>query len=288
MIELIQHKVTNSELSNNINKIEEIEVNIDKNMVEHDINRLKKELDKSTNRYDKANIKALIKYLEKLLKNTNEDGVLEICWNNSKDGIPVTYPIKIINEQLYKVDISNYVATASNENIICIDLTELADIIAFEFIFKELGETHDSIEGLLDKCGILSFEDSSILTNRFKENNDKMFELSKDMKVSDTPYMSSEDYELHDYFHTKKFKVNTYKEVVEYSCRYAATLIANNILNNLNTNNINYKLLAINSTNIVFIIDKLENKEDYQSFIDEVSIRVFGRRFIVNTKVEVY
>lgn len=288
MIELIQHKVTNSELSNNINKLEEMEVNIDKNMVEHDITRLKKELDNSTNRYDKANIKALIKYLEKLLRNTNEDGVLEICWNNSKDGIPATYPIKIINEPLYKVDISNYVATAANERVICIDLTELADIISFELIFKELGETHDSIEELLDKCGILSFEDSSVLTNRFKENNDKMFELSKDMKVSDTPYMSSEEAELHDYFHTKKFKVNTYKEVVEYSCRYAATLIANNILNNLNTNKINYKLLAINSTNIVFIIDKLENKEDYQSFIDEVSIRVFGRRFIVNTKVEVY
>ena len=98
MIEIIQHKVTNNELISNINKLEEIEVTINKSMVEHDINRLKAELENSINRYDKANIKALIKHLEKIVKQLNEESKLEICWNISKDNKPTTYPIKFINE----------------------------------------------------------------------------------------------------------------------------------------------------------------------------------------------
>ena len=288
MIEIIQHKVTNNELISNINKLEEIEVTINKSMVEHDINRLKAELENSINRYDKANIKALIKHLEKIVQQLNEESKLEICWNISKDNIPTTYPIKFINEELYKIDTSNYVEVSNEEKIVNIDIKELADIIAFEFIYKELGETHDTIEELLDKCGILGFEESKILTNKFKENNDNMFELSRSMKVSETPYLSSEDHELQDYFNTRRFKADDYKEVVEYSCMYASTLIANSILNNLNLNKIGYKLLAINPTNIVLIIDKLANNEDYHTLIDDISVRAFGRRFIVKTNIGVF
>lgn len=288
MIQLLQRKATNNELNSNINKLESMLVDMDKNMVIHDINRLKSELDITKNKYNRENIKSLIKYLEKLVRLTDDDGKIELCWDVKKDDIPSTYPIRLINEELYKIDICNYITVSSDEYILNVDLTDLANIIAFEFMYKELDETHESIEELLKDCGIISAEDPLVILNKFKENNDNVFELSKSMKVSDTPYMSVDDLELHDYFNTKVFKTDRYKEVVEYSCKYAATLIANRLLQNLNLNRIKYKLLAINPTNIVLIIDKIENKEDYTNFLESIIIRVFGRKFEVKAKLELF
>lgn len=283
MIELIQHKINSTDLSANFNKLNEFTVTVNKDIIRKDIDRLKKDLTETKNKYNKANINGLLAYLEKILKHTDEESKFDICWvTESKDGLPYTYPLQLVNEPLYGINTCNYIELDSSEKLIEINLADLADIIAFEFMYKDLGESHESVEELLKDCGIIGFEKSDLLINFFKENGDNLFELSKTMMIDDSPYKSSENRTIIDYFHSKEFKDKSYREVVDYSCRYANTAIANSILKNYLRNDINVKLIAVSATNITLIVDS-----DNEVEIDEIAIRVFGRRFLIEPKISV-
>lgn len=287
MIELIQKKMASNAMLSSFSKLDEVEIPINIELVHKDIDRLHVYSKDVKNKYDKANIKALISYLEKLLKFINEQSILEICWN-IKDDLPVSYPMSLINEKTYGINICNYIETNADNKVVEIDLTDLADIIAFEFIARDLGETHESIEELLKTCGILGFTDSSLLTDFFKENGDDMYNLSKTMKIDDTPYMSYETHKIHDYFHSKEMKTTEYKDIVDYSCRYANTIIANNIMKNCLHHGIGCKLVMLNATNITVIVDSNDEVNIKQDIIDDISIRVFGRRFRIEPIISVF
>lgn len=285
MIDLIQHKVAQSELSSSFNKLNEVSLSVNKELIQKDLSRLRKELEETQNKYNKANLKGLITYLEKLVRSINEECKLELCWvtSSNKEDLPYTYPIKFINEPLYNINTCNYIELESGEHVVEIDMIDLADLIAFEFMYKDLGEDHNSIEELLKDCGIIGYEKSDLLIDRFRENNDKMYELSKSMMIDDSPYKSVENKTIVDYFNSKTFKTKSYKDVVDYSCRYANTVITNNIIKNYLHKDCNIKLLTVNARTITFITDS-KNEVD----IDEIAIRIFGRRFIIEPKISVF
>jgi hypothetical protein len=288
MVELMQYKVNESELTSPYKKMDEFGVTLNKQLIESDIQRLKSELTNSINKYDKMNINALITYLKKLLKNINENSEFELCWDIDKEGLPYTYPLQLINEKEYKINLCNYIELSDDEKLIEMDITELADIIAFEIMFKDLGETHESIEEELRNCSIIGFEPSSYLTNIFKANNDNMYKLSKVMKIDDTPYMNFETKKIHDYFNSKNFKSTSYKEVVDYSCKYAATIITDSILKRATNNGIDVKILMINATNIMLICKSGESNQTLKDIlIDSISIRTFGRRFMIEPDINI-
>lgn len=283
MIELIQHKFNSTELTGPFNKLDELSVSVNVELINKDIARLKDEEKNTNNSINKKNISALIKYLEKILKYVNEESKFEFCWNVDKDTIPSTYPMTLINEPLYKINFANYVELENNEHLLEIDLTDLADIIAFEFMYKDLGETHESIEELLKDCGIIGFEKASLLTDMFKVNGDKVYELSKSMWIGESPYFSLETRKVTDYFHSTTFKSKDYREAVDYSCKYANTLIAGSIIKNYIHQNIEVIPLIVSSTHIVILI----KGSDEINIDEEISIRAFGRRFLIEPKINV-
>lgn len=288
MIELIQHKTSSNELITPFTKLNEISINMNKDLIKKDINRLKEEVKTTKNKYNKHNLDYLIEYLNKLLKYINSESIFELCWDANKNGeLPFTYPVQLINEPIYNINTSNYIEVGSNEKIIDIGLINLADIIAFEFMYKDLGEDHDSIEKLLHNCGIVGFEKADILLDLFKQNDDKMYELSKTMLIEDSPYKSFETNRIIDYFHTKEFKAKAYREVIEYSCRYASTVIASSIIKNTIQNNIDMKLLMVSATNIILVINTSNEIDVTKDLLDEIAVRVFGRRFIVEPIISI-
>lgn len=286
MIELTQHGVDQKELMSPFNKLGELTININVELIKNDINRLKVELNSTKNKINKVNINALISHLNKLLKYVDEDGHLELCWDTSgkKSETPYTYPISIVNEPLYKVSTANYIELEDGEKLIEVNLSEIADMLAFEFMFKDLGETHDSIEELLNGCGIAGLVSNAVLINYFKETGDDLFRLSKSMKIDECPYASAETKKVTDYFHTKEFKASEYRDVIDYSCRYASTIIASDILREAAHFKKEVKLLEVDALTIAFII-KADDEFDINKLIDQVSLRVFGRKFLVNTKI---
>lgn len=285
MIELFQHKKVETTI-NYYSKIEPIKIILDKNIIQSDIERLNVYLENTENKFNKENIKALLKYLNKLLKYNT----LDICWS-IKDDIPHSYPIELIDEELYNISTCNYIEIEKNKNLVEIDLKELNDIIAFEIMHEDLGENLKSMEEKLFNCSILGFEDSKIITDIIKDNNkdskESIYTLSKKLKIGETAYYSASDKVAYDYFLNKQFKDKKYKNVVEYSCRYASAIIINSILKNAHKFKEDIRPIMINSHKIIFLtstnsIDKLKEK-----ILDDISIRTFGRQFIVKPKISI-
>lgn len=284
MIEIVQQKLPKNTLCGNFNKIDEVELHMSKDMITKDINRIKSL--KPINKYDKENIKALKNYFNSILKNINDESIFELCWNTDKD-LPYSYPINLINEDIYNINICNYIELNTDQNLLEINIKHLADIIAFEIMIRDLGETHESIEELLKDCGILGYQSSKLLTDFFELNGDDVFNLSKSMKIDDTPYYSFETKKVHDYFSSKEFNKKNYREVVEHSCKYAATIIANTLLKNAFTHSIDMKPIILSSTTLAFIINNSDNETIRKKILDEISVRAFGRRFIIEPDIQI-
>ena len=285
MIELFQHRKIEATI-NYYSKLEPIKIKLDKSIIESDINRLKAYLENTTNKFDKENIKALLKYLEKLLKYND----LEICWN-VKDGIPHSYPIEFIDEEIYNISTYNYIEIEKNHSIIELDLKELNDIMAFEIMHEDLGENLESMEEKLSDCSILGFEDSKIITDIIINNNkgskENIYALSKKLKIGETAYYSASDKVVHDYFLNKQFKDKTYRNVVEHSCKYASAIIMTNILKKAHKFKEDVKPIMVNSQKIIFLTDAYNVDEVREKVLDDISIRTFGRQFIVKPNITV-
>ena len=287
MIELTQRDSINDfDNGNKIDTTDIIKLHISSEMLDREMSRIEKMGSVIKSDYDKKNISILTKYLNNIKKKMDENNDIEICW--TPDGtMAKTYPISIINERAYNFDTCNIIEIGDRQKIVEVNLTDLADIIAFEFMYRDLYETHDSIEELLKNCGIIGYEDSSILTNLFKENGDNVYELSKSMKIWDTPYYSYEDKTIIDYFHMKKFKKDTYKDVVEYSCKYAAFIILNKFIKNAMHVKMDIKPIMLTPTHIAFMLNDVDDNIDISTIIEDVSIRVFGRKFVIKPNVTV-
>jgi hypothetical protein len=287
MIEIIQQKIDLGTLYNQISKMNEFSVKLNKELIAKDHERLQAMLASTKNRYDIANIKAILEYLEKLMKYTDDEANFEMCWNVKND-LAHSYPLDIINERVYGIDSCNYIEISGKEKLIEMNMTDLADMIAFEMMYKDLGETHNSIEELLKNCGIIGIEKASLLTDMFKANGDKVFELSKSMKIDETPYYSHETKKVHDYFSSRDFRKDGYRDIVDYSCRIANTIILNTIYKNATRYNINFKLLVLNATDIAFMIETEDENTIKQNLLTDISVRIFGRRFKVEPLVQIF
>lgn len=287
MIEIIQKKVNLQSLVNSLTKTEEIKVLMNKDLIKKDIDRLKNMLNDAVNRYDEANIKALIKYLKKLCDNIDDNSELEMCWvKNGK--LVKSYPLNLINEKLYGIDLCNYIELDKKEHLVEIDTTELADIMAFEFMYRDLGEDHDSIEALFSESPVIGFIDSEILTKYFKENGDKVFELSKSMRVGNTPYFQFDNHKIHDYFDIAEFDKDTYRDVVNFSCTVANMLVVDELIKNSVNNRTTMKLLMVDSTHIAFIATGTSKESIEKMVLDNISIRSFGRQFAIKPDVQIF
>jgi len=287
MIDLIQHSVDESTLTGYYNRIDDITLKMNKDIIIKDRNRLEEMSKKPKSKIDLTNIKALINYLNKLIKIIDKDENFELAWG-IKDGLPISYPLTLLTENVYGIYADNYVEADLNEHIVEVNLNNLADLIAYSFMSRDLGETHESIEELLKNCGIIGIEDSNIIICHFNKNGDKPYEFSKSFMIGNTPYYSFDTKEIYDYFHSKKFKTDKYREVVDYSCKYAATIIMNSIIENSTHLGISVKPIVINTTNLAFITNAKDEVNIKNNLIDEISIRVFGRKFKVHTHVDIF
>lgn len=286
MIELLQHPISNQELYGQIKKQNPITVNIDTDMVKKRIQEFKNRLSQTKQKKNKINLKQLIKYLENILEQTKDTDKLEYRWvvNPDTNMIEQT-PIKFIYEPLYNLNTCNFIKLGTSQKLIELDTKNLADIISFSYIYKDLGESHQTVEKLLYNLGIISIEDSNILLDYFKKLQDDMYELSKEMLVGDTPYKSLETKKISDYFYSAEFRTQSYNKVVDYSATYANTVIANSIMRQLIRNRKNINIVMITPINITFIADA--RIDITTESLDDIIIRVFGRRFLVKPKINI-
>ena len=133
MIEIIQHSIDESVLLAPYNKMDDIPLNMNKDIIIKDKNRLEEMMKNPVNVTDAGNIKALIKYLSKLIKILDKDKNFEIAWG-VKDGLPISYPLPLITEKAYGIYTANYIEVAEDEHVVEVNLHNLADLLAYSFM----------------------------------------------------------------------------------------------------------------------------------------------------------
>lgn len=270
------------------------ELKIHLESVIEDIDRLTNEAKSAYNDNDKANIKNLVSYLTKLKKHVGkEEAKLEITWHQGNDGLPSVYPLQFISYPVYGVETVNYIEVSGDEHIVNMDLSEMANLVAYEFIHRELGETHESIEKLLDESSLISANSTDVLNNKFSLENKGMYDLSKQLLIGNCIMFSVDDKTVYDYFHTRGFKCTnktSYKDVVDYSCKYICTLIADHLIKKCKGLGVECKTLEISPNSLTFKVDKTKKPElDIKNqVIEDIDIQVFGRMFRLNIPVNIY
>lgn len=288
MTELVQHRYPS--FSHMVSKLDTTSISVNADLIMKDIEKLEQALKKSKS-YNKTNIKAILEYLKKILRCLNENAELELAWNvDNNTDIIKSYPVSLVCEDTYGINTCNYIEVNPGVKIVDIDTIELANIIAFEFMFRDLGDTHNSIEKLLKNCGVTGIEDSKVLTDYLKtlHPNGAIFELSKTLKIDDSPYKIREDNKIQDYFNTAIFKASTYREVVNHSCEYANTVLLSNIFKETMKYKLDFKLLCLSPTRIQFELKEFPDESIRDTIIGDTIIRVFGRRFKVCNKIKIY
>jgi len=256
-----------------------------RSLIESDIKKFNNELESGNpiSNIVKNNLREIIRYLETLIKNLDKvTDTLTVKWSLSKDAI-TTNPLELYLQDYLAV--LDYMILSNDEQMVTIDYAELADIIAFEIMHRDLGETFYTIEDKLEKAGIIIVNDSKILTQHFE---DSPYKLSKVLRVSDSPHIIHENKKMIDFFGMKQFDIKDYKEVVKYSCQRAILIIVDNLLSQLVGLGTKFKLCGISETAICLVVEKHINLEVINSLAESVIITVFGRKFESKPKIYIF
>lgn len=282
----IKQDVKLGDLNNLLIKNGDTVLNLNSQAIEDDIQ-------KYTERYEKCkgssaigkihtkNLKNIIDYLNKLKKKADK-GDVNVSWG-VHDRVIKSFPIEIKTIPEYKLYSTDYI-NIEDEKLVYVDYTKLADIIAFEIMCRDLGETHESMEEKLKDIGIVAIYDSEKLTKYFK---DSPYKLSKIFKIGKSPYEITGTNSIIDYFGNKKFDGDRYLDVVRYSCRCAIALIVEDTLRRCIDRNIKVKIAGITDTGIYYLT-KHDDAHIKSLLKNNVYIRAFGRKFEVVPDIQVF
>lgn len=266
-----------------LSKNGDIAITIDIGTLQSDINRLLEKQKNPLSRVDKNNIKSTINYLEDLIYNTNNN-TLVLNWM-VEDGILRSKPIELLHIPEYNIEMSDYISI-SGSRLVRVDYRNVFEIISTEMMYRDLGETMESMEKKLEDIGITGIYPDTELIKHFDES---IYNLSKRFRVGDSPYVSKDRRNNIDYFNKKHFSGKYYRDMVEYSVKYALTLIAKSLLYKLGSNNIDFKLCSLSDSGIYFMTTSSEDS-GIDTLINEESVvvRAFGRKFMVKPKITIF
>lgn len=229
-----------------------------------------------------TNMKYITNYMKKFNKYVKDDGKFEFCWVCEKDQLR-SYPIQMVNMEDYLVNPAYWVNIGINEKMYNIEISNIKNIISFEYIYREIGYSLSDIENKLRDLGIAGFNSSSKLIDRI-ENLKSMYSIGKNKRVVDTPYKSLKKDHIMSYLGNEySTKGKTYQEIIEISCKEIISLIASNLALNVDKKLNSIKIISIGIDGFTIMCDSDINIYDY---IETIVIRSFGRQFLLETRVE--
>lgn len=292
MIEIYQTYKDN--ISAQLSKLDVVDFGISIELIKKDISRLADMRADSVNKYNVKNIDALVKYLKTVIAKLEEDDngnkVFSTCWTFDNI-IPDQYPVKLINEPIYNIDVCNYIELPVDSKLFEVDLTEMCNIIAFEIMYKDFdlpdgtSINNKVIEDRLAGCRIIGSESSDTINALIDECGHNIYAFSKSMVIGNTPYADPDTRMISDYFRKAKFKTKRYRDPVKFSCEYAAHIVMESIIKNSLSNGLEIAPLMIGPTTLAFTLNTQDTDMVEDSIIEDINIRTFGRHFLVKQNV---
>ena len=223
----------------------------------------------------KKNLKIILRTLKSISAN-QRNKTIPILWY-CNNGLVGQYPVELPNFESEGIDCMDFIVRPNNAIAVRIKYNQLADIIALEMMYKDMGYTHKDMEELLKGVGIITQHQAKILDSIVKE--EEPYKMSKIYKIQKSGYRQEEDNAIFDYFQNTVFYTNYYSRPVEYSCRNAISFILDNLLDLLKDYGVPFTLCATDDTQITFLIDRYKATEFVKIATEPITIRAFGRLF---------
>lgn len=269
---------------------------IDEKLIKEDIRKLKNRSDTASNKNNIKNLKYIIDKLENILDKV-EDGKLEHTFSIDRygdgDGYELTqYGVETDNYYDYDIYFRDYIKAKDDEKVVSIEYRELADALALELMYRDIGETHDTIEKKLDGYGIVGIYDIKDLFRELKTKN-KLYELSSKKIINSSPYIRADGKSVTDYFNIidviiDKYGRTRYRKVVEFSVRHAILISLLELQERLNKEQIQFKVSTITEFGIDLVVNDRTDKNINKIIDVTMVVRVFGRKFEIKPRVQIY
>ena len=234
------------------------------------------------------NIQQIIKYLERLIMEIDDEGNLELTWKYTKGKLSCS-PISLANCQPYNIRATDYINTG-DETLTLIDYKDVYEIIAFEMMHRDLGETHESMEEHLKDIGVLSISPANKITDLF--DGESPVSMSRYMRIGSSPYATDNGKLSWDYFYSAggeqtAFKSHTYKECTDRTFDIITLILTKSILSNLFKCGVTAEVCAVDTDGMFILTDK-DISSSLGKYLDTVVVRVFGRKFEVCPKIRTF
>lgn len=272
---LKQMDIMMSNLNSKLSKLTSNRVDLDLELLNQDLEGAEQLLQKTTNPKRMAELTELKAYLKRLIQ-SSKGGIATILWYE-QDEIAASYITEFRDFDKEGISSTDYIKVPSDSSLVSIDYSRLANILAYELMYREYGETNRSIEDKLKDVGVIVTYPDTLLLDVISD--DTPYFDSKIFKVSSSPYYSNEDEEVYEYFQGKSFSTKYYAEPVSYSCKHALSFILDELLTKWAGASLQVTLCSINDTSIKCLV-KNEEKEEFTALSSGVTtIRLFGRLF---------
>lgn len=270
-------------LNSTARKLGAVELKLSNDIMEADIAKLqgiKQEQGGELSKVMKGNIAKAINYIKMVQSKSKQED--KFTW--AVDGGELySTPFELVELTQLGINAVDYVELTA-EKMIAVGYAELANIIAFELMFRDLGENHESMEDKLGSIGLTAIHPSSAITGLI---DSKAFEMSKVLKIGDSAYLNKDTREIHSYFY-KDIRAKGYREVVKSSCLEAINIIVSTLIPQMITQGMQVKLYSVSETGFYMSVPEGQDISILKSLDYTVTVRTFGRRFEVLPNIRVY
>lgn len=285
-MELNQNTIINEEKTRNLveNQVT-LHLKINLQLLNDDIDRLKKMIDKTKSPVMLKNIKMTIKYLEGIRKKANKS-TISLDWTVINNKV-VARPFEMRKIDMLDINTTDYVVL-DDKTLVNIDYSDVINAIALELGHRDFCLDSSDIEKRLKDISIISVNDINILKERGILEDDMAVALMSS-RIEDTPYRSDDTNERYDYFGNNVGEGTDYRDMIESSINCAMQKLVYNTFNTASQIGIDIYVCGVYENSMAFIMDNdkveaLKNKLEN----DKVTIRVFGRKFEVTPKIVAY
>lgn len=267
-------------------------ITLNRSLINEDLEKFKRELQEAKGRVHRENVESIIRYLDTLIKCTNSKGEIELNWSANKYGIKCS-PLELLHSIPYGIMCTDYIDVGT-KSMIQVSYKSVYEGIAYDMMYRDLGETHQSMEDKLSDIGIATVYPISRLLEGL--DGESPVAMSQYMKIGDSPYASDNGKLSWDYFYSivnsgGSFNTGKYRDCVGRSFDITSVIIAKLVLSSLLRVKLKAQLCAVNTDGIYLIVndslDKLDSL-DLNNLFDTVVIRAFGRKFETKPKVRIF
>lgn len=263
------------------NKYGPIDIKVDWDAIDSDVDKLKEKAKNPLSKFDKQNILVVKKRIEDLINKSNDDMHISLNWK-LENFVLRSNPIQLDSIPEYSIEMIDYVSISEGQ-LVRVSYYEMLKAMAFDMMYRDInvGTTLKEIDTKLEEVGITGVYPVAEL---LKHCQDDAFMLSKQLRVGSSPYKEQDTHKIIDYFSRQHFDGKYYRQAVDYSARYAYTVISKGIMNKLGRSGEECRLISITDSGIYFATNCDEDKL-HNLLGESVVVRAFGRRFEVKPKI---